>query len=101
MEPDRWEQNERLNHAALERGPDAREAFLDEACAGDEDLRREVAGLLASDNPSVRATKISLRCGKRLRLIFRFYARRSGNMVLRQSGKPRSSRRFRYSLFSS
>jgi len=47
MELDRWEQIERLYHAALEREPDAREAFLVEACAGDEDLRREVAGLLA------------------------------------------------------
>src|SRR5215475_6289097 len=52
MERDRWEQIERLYHAALERGPDAREAFLDEACAGDEELRREVAGLLACDVPS-------------------------------------------------
>src|SRR5262245_13561532 len=52
MELDRWEQIERLYHAALERGPDAREAFLDEACAGDEDLRREVAGLLACDVPN-------------------------------------------------
>src|SRR5215468_147726 len=52
MELDRWEQIERLYHAALEREPDAREAFLDEACAGDEDLRREVAGLLACDIPS-------------------------------------------------
>ena len=52
MELDRWEQIEMLYHAALERGPDAREAFLDEACAGDETLRREVAGLLACDVPS-------------------------------------------------
>src|SRR5215475_11618235 len=52
MEHDRWEQIERLYHAALERGPDAREAFIDEACAGDEALRREVAGLLACDVPS-------------------------------------------------
>jgi eukaryotic-like serine/threonine-protein kinase len=52
VEPDRWEQIERLYHAALERGPDAREAFLDEACAGDEDLRREVAGLIVCDIPS-------------------------------------------------
>src|SRR5262245_23663112 len=51
MEFDRWEQIERLYHAALEHGPDAREAFLDEACAGDEDLRREVTGLLACDVP--------------------------------------------------
>src|SRR5215475_5832391 len=52
MELDRWEQIERLYHAALEREPQEREAFLDEACAGDEDLRREVAGLLACDVPS-------------------------------------------------
>src|SRR5262249_41539788 len=51
MEPDRWEQIELLYHAALEREPEARECFLDEACAGDEDLRREVAGLLACDIP--------------------------------------------------
>src|SRR5262245_25319488 len=52
MERERWERIERLYHAALERGPDAREAFLDDACAGDADLRREVAGLLACDLPS-------------------------------------------------
>src|SRR5262245_43960066 len=52
MELDRWEQIGRLYHAALELEPDAREAFLDDACAGDEDLRREVAGLLACDIPS-------------------------------------------------
>lgn len=38
MELDRWEQIERLYHAALEREPDAREAFLDEACAGKEPI---------------------------------------------------------------
>jgi eukaryotic-like serine/threonine-protein kinase len=52
MERDRWEQIERLYHAALEHEPEAREAFLNEACAGDEALRREVAGLLACDIPS-------------------------------------------------
>src|SRR6266542_2764086 len=52
MELDRWKQIERLYHAALECEAEAREAFLDEACAGDEDLRREVAGLLACDVPS-------------------------------------------------
>jgi len=49
MERDRWEQIERPYHAALERSPDAREAFLDEASAGDELLRCEVAGLLACE----------------------------------------------------
>src|SRR5262245_20330032 len=52
MRPDRWKQVKRLYHAALEREPEARNAFLDEACAGDEDLRREVAELLACDIPS-------------------------------------------------
>jgi eukaryotic-like serine/threonine-protein kinase len=52
MEPDRWKQIERLYHAALACEPDAREAFLDEACAGDEQLRREVSNLLACDLPS-------------------------------------------------
>jgi eukaryotic-like serine/threonine-protein kinase len=51
MEFDRWELIERLYFAALEREPGDRDAFLDEACAGDEDLRREVAGLLAYDVP--------------------------------------------------
>src|SRR5215475_411124 len=49
---DRWEQIEQLYHAALEHGPDTRDAFLSEACADDEDLRCEVAGLLACDVPS-------------------------------------------------
>ncbi len=52
MEFDRWEQIERLYYAALEREPGARDAFLDEACAGDDALRREVAELLACDVPS-------------------------------------------------
>jgi serine/threonine-protein kinase len=49
MERDRWEQIERLYYAALEREPGARDVFLDEACACDAELRREVAGLLACD----------------------------------------------------
>ena len=52
MERDRWGQIERLYHTALEREPQERDAFLDEACSGDEDLRREVAGLLVCDVPS-------------------------------------------------
>src|SRR5262245_49600670 len=51
MERDRWKQIEPLYHAALERGPEEREAYLEQACAGDADLRREVADLLACDDP--------------------------------------------------
>src|SRR5262245_47254198 len=49
MDNQRWRQIETLYHAALERDPVARAAFLEEACAGDEELRREVEGLLRYD----------------------------------------------------
>ncbi len=54
MKPERWEKVERLYHAALERASDERAAFLDEACVGDQDLRREVESLLAYDEPAQR-----------------------------------------------
>src|SRR6516225_9725783 len=47
MEPERLREIERLYHAALEREESQRSAFLDEACAGDPALRREVESLLA------------------------------------------------------
>ena len=47
MERERWENLVRLHSAALEREESQRSAFLREACAGDEDLRREVESLLA------------------------------------------------------
>src|SRR5262245_30681256 len=45
--PDRWRQIEELYYRAMERAPDDRRAFLAEACAGDDALRREVESLLA------------------------------------------------------
>ncbi len=48
MTPEKWQQIERLYHAALEYEKEKRAAFLDAACAGDEALRREVESLLAS-----------------------------------------------------
>ena len=47
MEPDRWRQIERLFESALERPESDHAAFLERACAGDDELRREVASLLA------------------------------------------------------
>jgi serine/threonine protein kinase/TolB-like protein/Flp pilus assembly protein TadD len=47
---DRWQQVEQLYHAALERGAVERGAFLAEACAGDEALRREVESLLSYED---------------------------------------------------
>jgi serine/threonine protein kinase len=47
VEPERWRQIERLYYSALELEADRRAAFLDQACAGDRNLRREVESLLA------------------------------------------------------
>ena len=49
---ERWRQIEELLAAALDREPIARGKFLDAACAGDDDLRHEVASLLAAHERS-------------------------------------------------
>jgi serine/threonine protein kinase/tetratricopeptide (TPR) repeat protein len=46
----RWQQVEQLYHAAVSRSKEERAAFLDEACAGDKRLRREVESLLAYED---------------------------------------------------
>jgi dienelactone hydrolase/predicted Ser/Thr protein kinase len=46
VKPERWQQVERIYHAAVENGEEGRAAFLSSACAGDEELRREVESLL-------------------------------------------------------
>ena len=50
MKPERWNQVDRLLGEALELSPERRPAFLDKACAGDEELRKELDALLASDD---------------------------------------------------
>src|SRR5262245_47897064 len=55
MRPERWRQIDRLYQAALERDATRRGAFLDEACAGDEELRREVESLLAAHEKAKEA----------------------------------------------
>jgi Tol biopolymer transport system component/serine/threonine protein kinase len=49
MKAERWQQIDQIFQCALECAPAQRRAFLDEACAGDEELRREVESLLCSD----------------------------------------------------
>ncbi len=49
MTDKRWQQIEQLYHSALKHEPDQRSAFLKQACAGDEALRREVESLLANE----------------------------------------------------
>jgi serine/threonine protein kinase/tetratricopeptide (TPR) repeat protein len=47
---EKWQQVERLYHSTLAKPPQERSAFLLEACAGDEALRREVESLLAYED---------------------------------------------------
>src|SRR5215470_16908848 len=47
MEPERWQKIERLYYSALKENQSARAAFLEQACGGDEALRRAVELLLA------------------------------------------------------
>ena len=48
MKAERWQQITDLFQSAAERAPEERAAFLDEACHGDEGLRRELESLIAS-----------------------------------------------------
>ena len=50
MKPERWNQIDQVLDAALELPPDKRAVFLDQACIGDEELRKELDALLASDS---------------------------------------------------
>ncbi len=52
MDPERWQRIDSLLHAALERPPSERDAFLRRECAGDEALEREVRSLIAADRPA-------------------------------------------------
>jgi hypothetical protein len=47
MTPKRWKQIDELAQAALERGGVERAVFLDQACGGDDSLRREVESQIA------------------------------------------------------
>ncbi|OFW25943.1 MAG: hypothetical protein A3H97_12485 [Acidobacteria bacterium RIFCSPLOWO2_02_FULL_65_29] len=72
MTPERSRHIERLYHAALERPSREREAFLENECRGDEDLRLEVRSLLSQghevgESRRVRATSApSMLIGKTL-----------------------------------
>ena len=58
MTPKRFQQISQLYHAALEREPEHREAFLEQSCARDRDLRHEVESLL-SGGKSAEASLLS------------------------------------------
>ena len=52
MKPERWQQIDKILEAALEQEESQREAFLDQACVGDEALRSKVKALLAEHKQS-------------------------------------------------
>jgi hypothetical protein len=52
MKAERFRQIGAIFHAALERSPVEREAFLTGACSGDDELRHEVNSLLAEHEKS-------------------------------------------------
>lgn len=58
MSPEHWRQIERLFHAALERSPGNRQAFLDGACGQDSELRKEMDSLLAGAEQSRGALEV-------------------------------------------
>jgi len=49
MRPERFEQVEQLYHTALKHAESERDAFLGNACSGDETLRQEIQSLLRHD----------------------------------------------------
>ena len=54
MTPDRFDEIERICHAALDQPADTRAAYLDAACAGDANLRADVESLLAGRRDPTR-----------------------------------------------
>jgi serine/threonine protein kinase len=53
LSPERWHRIQEVFHGALERAPEKRDEFLDEACRDDHPLRREVESLLAASSGGV------------------------------------------------
>jgi eukaryotic-like serine/threonine-protein kinase len=53
LTPERWQHVARIYDQTLDQDPATRDAFLSDACAGDEALRCEVESLLCQDAVSV------------------------------------------------
>src|ERR1700693_5888854 len=66
MSPERWQKIEQLYHTALEREPGGRSVFLDQACQGDVELRREVEARLAQGDAAGDSTVTLLTPGAQL-----------------------------------
>ena len=62
MTPARWQEIERLYHAALDRDPEDRAAFLDAASGEDAELLREVQSLLDQPSDDSRLERPAWQC---------------------------------------
>src|SRR5580692_7675336 len=54
MDPERWKQIDGVLQSVLDRAPEERDAFLRQACAGDQDLESEVRSLLTHEQSAER-----------------------------------------------
>src|ERR1043165_7342901 len=76
MNNERWQEVERLYHSTLARDEHERTAFLVQACAGDEALRREVESLIALEphatefieSPAVEVVAAKIMAGEHSRI---------------------------------
>ena len=64
MNRERWHQITEILDAALLRDASERASFLDSACSGDDELRREVESLLAYDGRAVEFISSSAWTGR-------------------------------------
>ena len=69
--PERWARLDDLYHAALEQPEEQRDAFLRNACGGDEDLQREVRSLLGFHGNEGFLDKSSMEIAARLEAAIR------------------------------
>jgi eukaryotic-like serine/threonine-protein kinase len=54
MNSERWKQVDKVLQSVLDRAPEERDGFLRQACAGDEEMEREVRSLLTSEKRADR-----------------------------------------------
>jgi serine/threonine protein kinase len=81
MTPEHWEQVALLHRAALQRQEGRRAAFLRDACAGDEDLQREVESLLAYEGKAESFMEVPA-----LEVMAKRLAEKQGLGMLQRSG---------------
>jgi hypothetical protein len=58
LKPEEWKRVRALVDAALQRDPEERDGFLDEACAGRLSLRAAVASLLRAEENEAHGTDV-------------------------------------------